>query len=512
MKFVIDKPYRVLLPEGLDLERVKTFLTFRDKSISFQLAQLKRNKHLAMRWGQEYYEQRLEELKRQQNRCLLKEDGELLYTYSGLAEDLSGFFGLPAENQIQYPEPETIPWAKVPDKQMRPYQVQMVEKLLEVRHGAVSCGTGLGKSLSALHLVKRLGLPTLVVTPSVSIASQMYEMFKEAFGTKYVGMFGDGKKQFKKRIVVGIAQSLTRLEPGDEAYEVLASKSVLLADESHLLPATTFEKVFVGLGAEAPYRFSFSATQMRTDGAELLLKGLIGPIVFNMTVQDGVDQGYLARPIFKMIQVSSSSSFRSNDANKMDRIHLLENPNVVAKAASIANHAASQGKGVLILIDEFSQAALLERYLVFPREFAHGGLPTLSPRDRARQKRNPNVVRDIKDILPEKFWKSDVVDQVRRFNSGDFKILIGTSAIGLGTDILPAEVLIIMRKGTSDTKFIQSVGRGTRRIPGKDRCLVFDFDVVNIDVVHRHAKVRASIYDGIMPPVQYVDMTEKVYV
>ena len=56
-------------------------------------------------------------------------------------------------------------------------------------------------------------------------------------------------------------------------------------------------------------------------------------------------------------------------------------------------------------------------------------------------------------------------------------------------------------------KFAQSVGRGTRRAPGKNEVFVFDFDVVNVPIAHRHAKARAEIYESIMGPVQYVDAT-----
>lgn len=512
MKLTITQPHRVVLPDGIDIDRVKKFLTFKDKSVRYDIKRLENSSWLAARYGEDYYQAKLNELKQQQYRCLLSDDGAELSTHAGLAEELGKFFNLPVENLVRYPSPVMIPWAKSPTHQMRPYQREALEKLLLAKHGGVEIGTGLGKSLIILYILKELGLPAVVMTPSVSIASQMYDLLKSAFGTKYVGLYGDGKKQFKKRFVVGIAQALTRLEPTDEAYGALADHQIFVSDESHLTPAATLEKVCMGLVAAAPYRFFFSATQMRNDGAELLLKGIIGPIVYHMTVKDGVEQGYLARPVFKMLRVPSYTTYTSDDPNAMDRRHLLINPKVIAKAASIANWAAEQNMSTLILIDEFEQAALLDRYLLHPREFAHGGLRSLTPRERSRKARNPDSVKDPKDFLPPKFHKSDVHDQVGRFNAGEFPILIGTSAIGLGTDVLPAKVLILIQKGTSEIKFRQSVGRGTRKIPGKNVCFVFDFDVVNVDIVHRHALERARIYESILGPVEYVDLVEKNYV
>lgn len=490
---IVDQPHRVTIPAELDTESLRKFLTYRDKSVFFELHKIKK-----ARWfnpENEYCTKRINELEAKKNRCLLKMEQGVLYTYSGLAEDLGQLLGLPVKNQISYPEPECLPWMSVPTKEMRPYQKAALEKLLVVKHGGVEIGTGLGKSFIILHLVKSLGLPATVMAPSVSIASQLYDMFVQAFGKRYVGMYGDGKKQSNKKIVVAIAASLTRLVPGTKQFEEIASKPVFIADESHLTPAKTLSEICFGPVQTAPYRFFFSATQIRNDGADILLKGITGPIVYHMTVEEGVEQGYLSRPTFNMLRVRSESTYQSSDANEMDRKHLLLNPMVIRNAAALANLAWLKNKQqTLILIDEFEQAALLERQLTVEVEFAHGGVTK-----RADGK-------DMKDVLPKKFHKSDVHDQVTRFNNGEFPVLIGTSAIGLGTDIQTAKVLIFIQKGTSEVKFRQGVGRGTRRAEGKDSVTVFDFDVTNIGIVHRHALERASVYESIMGKVNFIDL------
>jgi hypothetical protein len=69
------------------------------------------------------------------------------------------------------------------------------------------------------------------------------------------------------------------MKPGTPAWEKLSKAQVFIADESHMTPAKTLQEVCFGLLKHAPYRFFFSATQMRGDGLGLLLEGIVGKIV-----------------------------------------------------------------------------------------------------------------------------------------------------------------------------------------------------------------------------------------
>jgi len=170
----------------------------------------------------------------------------------------------------------------------------------------------------------------------------------------------------RRLFVLNQTQSNTKLFP-------VPRYSLLMI--SHRTPADTLANVCRGLCAEAPYRFFFSGPQLRGDGADLLLGGLVGPRVFTMSVEEGVDQGWLARPTSKMLQVGFRSGFQSEDANKMTQAHLYYNSVGNEKAAAIANAACQHGEGpVLILIDEIEQYAHLKNHLRFGHAFAHGPL------------------------------------------------------------------------------------------------------------------------------------------
>jgi superfamily II DNA or RNA helicase len=223
---------------------------------------------------------------------------------------------------------------------------------------------------------------------------------------------------------------------------------------------------------------------MRNDGLDLVLEAITGPIVYRMTVRQGVDQGYLAKPIFTVISVDSKASFNSRDANEMTRRHLYYNPEVNAAAGDIANKSIELlGRPTMILVEEIEQFTHLLPYLRHRAVFAHGG-----------------VTAENKDKLPVEYHKSDPDALVADFNAGKVNLLVGTSCIATGTDIQAARQIIYLRGGKSEIQVKQAVGRGTRLCEGKTDCYFTDFDVKNIDTTHRHAMERASIYADIYDP------------
>jgi hypothetical protein len=168
-------------------------------------------------------------------------------------------------------------------------------------------------------------------------------------------------------------------------------------------------RVCLDLLKDAPYRFFFSGTQTRTDGAELLLKGIIGPIVFQMSVRDGVDQGYLAKPIFKFYRVTSDSPCLDGDPNKMTREHLFYNPKVNALAGQIANGVIKGlDHSVLILIDEMEQFSKLLPYFRHEVGFAHGGVTKLN-----RDKYPPTSTAPIPRLLVRRLQRAPAADPGR---------------------------------------------------------------------------------------------------
>lgn len=211
-----------------------------------------------------------------------------------------------------------------------------------------------------LKLSRELGLNACVVVPSKSIFEELLENFEHHLGKGNVGALGDGKRRLDKKITIAIADSLVNLKPGTGEYDFFANLDVFLADESHTLPSETLEQVCHGVFANVPYRFFFSGTQTRNDGAIPLLQSIIGKTVCELSTAEAVQKGYICPHDFRIVSVeSSNSSFESSDALQMKRAHFLNNKNIASFSAKLANAMGAQGKGTLILVEELSQIATL---------------------------------------------------------------------------------------------------------------------------------------------------------
>jgi superfamily II DNA or RNA helicase len=224
---------------------------------------------------------------------------------------------------------------------------------------------------------------------------------------------------------------------------------------------------------------------MRTDGSEMVLKGITGPVVYYKSFKQLADEEFLAKPVFKMFHIDRTSAASSEDPKTETRNQLYTNPKVIELAAKIAEQCVnSAGKQVLILLEEFKQFDLLKNYLKTAFEFVHGPMPE-----------------NEKKRIPQEYWKSDAVGAIRRFNEGQTKILIGTSAISTGIDLFPVGCLIYLQGGISEIKVKQSLGRGTR--PTKPNFWYIDFCIKGSPTMERHFRQRVEIYKELADNIEH---------
>jgi superfamily II DNA or RNA helicase len=452
-------------------EKVRSALEYRDKDVERQIANLKKNWYLSQRYGQEWVNQKLADLKKESVKSLLFSDDSGHFTMAGMKKRLAGLFpGTTFENRVEYPEFKLIPWAKVPKDEMRYYQTAAVARMLESPHSHISVATGGGKSAIILNLIKKTGLRSVVVAPSKSIAMQLYKDFVDHLGKKYVGFYGAGKKQYDKQIVIGIAQSFTRIEPESDDFIAFQDTQVLIYDESQTSPAVTFEKVCNCVFKNAQYRWFTSATQERNDGRDLILEGIIGPEVYRKDIKDLQEEGFLAKLSTLIFDVESQSSKTYDNVVKMNQEHLYRNQHIAQTVANLVNQAVENNMPTLVLVDEHSQEEMLKNYLKVEYAYARAG--------------------------------SDVSGIVKNFNEGKLMCVVGTSAVSTGTNFLPLKLTICWQGNRAGTKVKQgAIGRSTRihKETGKTEAKIVDFRITNVPMLYRHANDRIKHYQAVGP-------------
>jgi len=477
MKIEIVSPTTAKLTEATSIERaqLERLLAWRDKAAEQNYLRTKKSRAMREKMGEQKHAEEVARIKGQIQRNCFDPNTETFL--AGLVEQVKAYFSqCEITSNVRYPEKGVIAWAKPPPA-LRPYQQEAVDALTAIRHGGIEAGTGAGKSLMLLYLVRNHGLRSVVMAPSKNIAKQLFELFQTYLGKMNVGFFGDSKKESKKKVTIGIAKSFAMIEEGSEHWKDFSNVELFIADESHQCPARTLEQSCIGVFGGASYRYFVSGTQMRSDGRDLVLEGLVGPIVYTITVEKLVEMGFLAKPLFYHVEVPSVRIVK--DAAWAFRSNFVRNHKVYPIAASIIKKAVDKNKQVLVLIDEIVQGTELLKHINMDKTqvgFAHSAASS-------------------HEKLPEDYKKSDVEKEVSLFNQKQKKVLIGTSCIATGTDIQTADVVVYMMGGVSEVQLRQAIGRGTRKPEGKENFVFLDFRVKDCAHLDRHFLARNRVYN-----------------
>ncbi len=571
-ELVSETPLRLYLPPGLE-GRARELLTVVNRSADFALKRLRKTRPWQVPRGDNAkladYEAEERRLLAKRDRQLLFQDGNRWWTYTGLrdylAQELLRPMGvtLPHRRAFDLPEMPGIPWHRTPKQVFGSdpfdHQAQGAQALLEAGHAAADFATGSGKSLMLALCVRTAGVRAAVVVYSVNIAQQLYALFVQLLGEKYVGLFDGDHKQVGKLITVCTAMAVHNLKLGTPAYIHFAGCQLLAGDESHTFAAAVLQSLAEGVFAAAPLRIFTSATQMRGDGLGLLLRGIIGPTVAEMPFRQAVEGGFLARPEFYMVSVPSRSNSSSSDMDRMTRDHVYLNPDLAAAVGRLAAAYNARGWANIVLAEEFPQVELLLQHLPLGTKVLHGNtgihtvtlkldmpggtttedytvrgkevLPTNEGKVTAaavaaswarRERRyhtldllgNLRTILSVRELtngqylLPPELRDCDVPELCREFSTGDLLNLVTTSAGRVGVDLTPPRPTAVhyLVAGTSETNFVQGVGRGARR-KGKAEFHILDYRV-QADRLGRHADERAEVAERLWGSPREVGVEE----
>lgn len=443
------------------LKTIQDELTYTDKSKQYQLRRL--GKTL---WGRQS-----DNYKR-----LQQEVHGQLYEMSGndisMSSAFYGHFNFIGNATVIDTRKETgskivVPWVNKPHA-LRPYQQEAVDLMLANYRGVINFATGLGKTLVATHFIQQYKKKALVVCPSDSVAKQFYNQFVQCFGKKKVGFYGGGKKQISD-ITVGIAASVSKYVGEFQAADL----GVVIIDETHHTPATTFFDIAQGLSGVGKI-FGLTATDYRSDGKDILITDGCGPVLIRRDIVWGVANKYLAEPVFIVREVATGGRDFKDDKVKAYKEHVLNNPAMKNRIESDARSLMASGKAVLILVDEVAHGEELAKNL---------GIPFATGLDKKSQ---------------------DYVDQL---NAGKIPGLVGTDGkVGEGTDTKNVDVLILANFVASKGPVTQAVGRGLRMQGTKTKCLILDYIPNGSTMLTRHAKNRIGFYEEITDKVKVITL------
>ena len=466
-----DHPYATVAHVFNDLIRIdnldksieseiKSQLTYVDKSKEYQLRRMQKNPYTR---NSEAYAQ----LSKESKGDLWKESGNSLIVPSGFLYIIKNYINNIVDHRKDTGPQVSLPWSTPKAAfELRDYQKEAVEIALKNYRGIINLATGLGKTKTAIYLIRQLKRNTLIVCPSKSIANQFYSELVETFGKSKVGFIGSGK--YKPSIItVGIAASVCNRIDDIKALDL----GVVVFDETHHTPASTFYTVAEGLGTVGRM-YGLTATAFRSDGKDLLIHAACGEILVQRDVAWGVAKGWLSQPYFIVRHVKTSGRDFKDDKLRAYKEHILNSKDMNDRLISDISAFVAASKFTLILVDQIDHGDTLSKAT---------GVAFANGRDKGSEA------------------------LIGSFNDGKIKSLIATDGlVGEGVDTRNVEVLIIANFTASKSAVLQAVGRGLRKTATKDKCIVLDYVPEGSSMLARHAGKRISYYKEITHNVKIV--------
>lgn len=334
------------------------------------------------------------------------------------------------------------------------YQQDTIDEVLNHDSGVIVAPPGSGKTVVGLSLAAEHKLPVLILVHRAQLLSQWKDRITQFLGIpkKEIGQYSGSKKKVGKQITVAMMQTLTRLEP-NEIAQITSKVGMIIIDECHHIPASTFREVIVQFAPR--YLYGLTATPQRKNHDEVLIFDYIGPIITTMQPQSAEISSLLGNTSSQ--QPTTNLTIRGTKLEvpftpKIDQYDLLSKLIIFndARNRQIIDDVlelATKGLKVLVLTERKDHVEVLQLYLRGRAEIV-----TLTGDDSTKSRRE----------------KLTMIEQ------GNFQILLATGQLlGEGFDLPILDALVLVYPFSFEGKLIQYIGRVER---GSTARLIYDYN------------------------------------
>ncbi|MFA5208525.1 MAG: DEAD/DEAH box helicase [Candidatus Paceibacterota bacterium] len=368
-------------------------------------------------------------------------------------------FSLPVQGRVHLPSLE-----------LREDQNNLISLVNKYGRGIIQSPTGSGKTVIAGGIISQHPKATAVFcVHTQALFDQTIVEFTRWFGDDEVGWIG--QKGFNpRRITILMVQKGLHLLEDPKYLGLLANTNILIVDEAHHAGTKGGQYSFIFENCLAYIRIGFTATPLKSGREQLICEGYLGPIIGELSLEEGIQKGILVKPRLKLIPVSkvSTDCTKYRDLYKhMIILNKVRNRLIAKEAAS----QVRQGNSVLIMITDVVNhhgeiiKEMLREFYDVSSELVHG-------------ETERNLREKIKLALQSK----------------QVKCVIVTSAWREGINIPSLDCVINGIGGKSETMVLQAIGRGLRTSEGKEELLIIDF-LDPYPYLAEHTVARLKIYE-----------------
>jgi superfamily II DNA or RNA helicase len=356
------------------------------------------------------------------------------------------------------------------------YQIDCMKAMLKEHRGVVEMATGAGKTEQSCLVMACLRIPTLFLVPGKELLYQTRNRFATRFGipSSEIGIIGDGNWLPNPWITVAIVASLyDALKAGKQkVFELLDKIDLLFIDECHKVGSDSFYDV--ARECKAFWRYGLSATPMkRTDGANLKLTAVTGPVIFKISNKELIERGVNCEAEIRLVPVRQPYIQKGTPYKDAYKVGVVDNLYRNKLICGIASQLVEEGRHVLILVKEILHGKQIDKRLwnfhsqsFLAHQFITGKEPMF-----VRQK------------------------AVKDFANGEIQVLCSSPLFDEGIDLPAINVIILGGSGKSTIKTLQRIGRGLRKGDGKKLIVVDTIDFTSKYLLE-HSYQRVKDYRG----------------
>lgn len=331
---------------------------------------------------------------------------------------------------------------------LRDYQMKAITALVTAgEEGLLIAPAGSGKTVMGVSLIPMLGQKMLWLTHTKPLMEQVVERLHQFFPWMQdddIGTIGAGKWKIGDLFTAAMVQTLVRRPI--ETHALKGQFGVVILDEAHHAPATTFTQV---LGSLDPYYlYGLTATHIRRDGLHNLMFQTLGGILHEVPLDDVKKHGGIIVPEVWYRNINTTN-IASNDFQTIIKLLVEDSNRTNLIVNDIVNEAVAGNICVVITERKIHADLLLNRILT---KWPKAGIVTGSYSDKHNKA------------------------ELARLRNEEITVLVATSALlGEGFDHAPINRGFLCLPFRNMVKTEQVVGRIQRTSEGKKDAVIYDY-------------------------------------
>jgi len=345
----------------------------------------------------------------------------------------------------------------------RDYQLDAFRTAVQYGRQLLLSPTASGKSLIIYLLARYYNKKTIIIVPTTSLVEQMAKDFADYGYDKDICKIYSGQPVFDSDITISTWQSFSKA-PKD----VMQSFDMVVGDEAHLFKAQTLKGILEKM-KDTAIRIGTTGTLDGSECHRLQLEGMFGPVKKVVSSKELMDEGTIAKINIDCVILRHTKQKKGTYQEEMDYLVGSE-----ARNEFICNLVYSLKGNTLVLFQFVEKHGVNLHGKMFKRlgkklHYVYGGTDT-EDREQVRE-----LVEKAKDSV----------------------ILASYGTFSTGVNIKRIDNIVFASPSKSRIRNLQSIGRGLRKVEGKENMRLFDIadDLQCDNYTLGHLKDRINIYN-----------------